>query len=463
VWLGLLGLSCSQSNGYEPQVHRLVPGWGLNTAPVSGVIEGENFLSLPTQHVGGEDGVTMDSDFEVHLGSRVLDDVTWTDMRTLRVQIPEGLAPGWYPLTVVTPMGGRVELPRAYYASDRPLAALTAEAFVERTRLWTGDQTHLVLTVHNPGGTRALDVRALLRPVEEGGVELLSAPEPEPLDVEPGGNASFSWKLGALAKGTVHFALEVHGREEMTGQTLQAAPQALQVDVRARPSSMLLVSPQVVTTGQPFTLTLRVTNNSESPLHDVWPWRPTIEDVSVALPSEPSPRRVDLAPQESRDFVWNVYATSAGGGSFKVRAAGTDELTGKEVPILEATSPPLTVLWRGVLMVRFSQLPPSVRVGEKFDVEVSVENVGQSEVRGVELDGGGLAQGNPSCQVSLVSGPTPQQVDLPGGQRTVFRAQLQAHQPGSCSFHVGALGQDATDGQSVVASHAFSPSVPVNR
>ncbi|WNG16427.1 hypothetical protein [Cystobacter fuscus] len=462
--LGLLGFSCSQSSGYEPQVHRLVPGWGLTTAPVSGVIEGENFLVLPTQNVGGGDAVTVDSDFDAFLGPHALDDVTWTDTRTLRIQIPEGLAPGWYPLTVVTPLGGRVELPQAYYASDRPLASLTAQGFVERPRLWPDEQTHLVLTVHNPGGTRALGVRALLRPVEAGSVELLSAPEPEPLDVEPGGYASFSWKLAARAKGTVHFALELQGREEITGQALQAAPlQALQVDVRARPSSTLLVSPQVVNVNQPFTLTLRVTNDSEVRLQDVKPSVPSVEGVSVALPPAPLPDHVDLEPQESRDFVWLALATTPGEGFFKVSLAGTDALTGGAVPIAEATSPSFTVLKRGELKARFSQLPSSVRVGEVFTVEVSVDNLGQSEVRGVVLDGEGLAQGSQGCQVWMVSGPMPRMADLPGGQGTVFRAQLQASQPGSCSFRVGARGQDATDGLPVVAPLVTSANVPVTR
>ncbi|ATB38347.1 hypothetical protein CYFUS_003781 [Cystobacter fuscus] len=460
--LGLLGLSCSQGGGYEPRVHRLVPGWGLTTAPVSGVIEGENFLSLPTQHLGSEEAVTLDSDFEVYLGARSLDDVSWTDTHTLRVQIPEGLAPGWYPLTVVTPLGGRVELPRAYYASEQPLASLTAQAFVERPRLWPDEQTHLVLTVHNSGSTRALGVRALLRPVEAGGVELLSALEPEPLDVEPGGDASFSWKLAARAEGTVHFALELEGREEITGQALQAAPlQQLQVDVRARPSSTLLVSSQVVNVNQPFTLTLRVTNDSDVRLSDVKPSIPSVEGVSVALPSNPVPNQVDLEPQESRDFVWSVLATTAGEGFFKVQAAGADALTGNAVPFAEVTSSPFTVLKRGVLAVRFTQLPPSVRVNEVFGVEATVENIGQSEVRGVALDGAGLAQGSQGCLVWIVSGPTPSAVDLPGGKSTVFSAYLRVSQPGSCSFRVGAQGRDATDDQPVVATPVTSSAVPV--
>ncbi|OJH34576.1 hypothetical protein BON30_43050 [Cystobacter ferrugineus] len=463
MWLGLLGLSCSQSSGYEPQVHRLVPGWGLTTAPVSGVIEGENFLSVPTQHVGGTDAVTLDSHFEVHLGSRALDDVAWTDTRTLRVQIPEGLAPGWYPLTVVTPMGGRVELPRAYYASDRPLASLTAQGFVERPRLWTGEETHLVLTVNNPGGTRALGVRALLRPVEPGGVELRSEPEPEPQDVDPGGQASFSWKLAALTKGTVHFALEVQGHEEITGQALQAAPQTLQVEVRPRPSGALFAWPSVVTVGQPFLLTLRVKNDGEGWLRGVWPWMPSVEGVSVTLSREPIPRLVDIGPNESRDFVWNAYATSSGEGRFKARAAGIDELTGGEVSIEEVTSPPFTVLKPGELAVRFSQVPPSARVGEVFDVEVSVDNPGQSEVLGVALEGAGLVQGGQTCQVRLVSGITPQKVNLAGGQQAVFSARLQVQQPGACSFRVGAQGQDGTSGQSVVAEYATSATMPVTR
>jgi hypothetical protein len=112
--------------------------------------------------------------------------------------------------------------------------------------------------------------------------------------------------------------------------------------------------------------------------------------------------------------------------------------------------------------VRFTQLPQSVRVGEVFDVEVSVDNLGQSEVRGVELDGAGLAQGS-QCQVWLVSGPTPRAVDVPGAQGTVFRAQLQASQPGSCTFRVAARGQDATDGLPVVAIPVTSSSVPITR
>ncbi len=112
-------------------------------------------------------------------------------------------------------------------------------------------------------------------------------------------------------------------------------------------------------------------------------------------------------------------------------------------------------------MVRFSQLPPSVRVGEVFDVETSVENLGQSEMRGVALEDGALAQDSPSCHVGLVSGPTPQKVDLPGGQRTVFRTQLKAHQSGSCSFRVSVKGLDATDGRAVVVGPATSAAVPV--
>jgi hypothetical protein len=150
----------------------------------------------------------------------------------------------------------------------------------------------------------------------------------------------------------VHFALEVQGSEELTGLPLQAASPALQVEVRARPSSTLSVRPTMVNVGQPFTLTLRVTNDSESRWLNVWPWRPTIEGVSVVLPPESTPRSVNLEPQESREFVWIGFATTTGEGRFKVRAVGTEESTGDEVPIAEVTSPLFTVVKPGAREVR---------------------------------------------------------------------------------------------------------------
>ena len=51
-----------------------------------------------------------------------------------------------------------------------------------------------LLTVDNPGGTRALGVHARLHPREPGTVEVRS--EPGPQDVEPGGHATFTWTLG---------------------------------------------------------------------------------------------------------------------------------------------------------------------------------------------------------------------------------------------------------------------------
>ncbi|HYO66524.1 MAG TPA: hypothetical protein VEU33_10605 [Archangium sp.] len=191
----------------------------MSSEPVSVVIEGENFLPLATQHLGGGAPVTMDNHFEAFLGEVALEDVTWVDARTLRARVPGGLAPGWHSLAVVSPLGERVELPRAYLSSNVPLARLGARAVLERDQVSVQERTRLVLTVENTGTSVALAVTPAVRPVGEGRVELVSAPGPA--DIAAGGSASFIWELGAAAQGGVLFELEVQGSEELTGTELR--------------------------------------------------------------------------------------------------------------------------------------------------------------------------------------------------------------------------------------------------
>ncbi|MET0403676.1 MAG: hypothetical protein ABW123_14790 [Cystobacter sp.] len=461
--LALLGLACSHGNDSVPLIHHLEPAWGLVTAPVPGVISGENFLRIPTQHVGGKEPVTLDSRFEVHLGEHQLEDAAWVDERTLTVHIPEGLTPGWYPLSVAMPSGERVELSRAYFAAERPLAALTTRAVLERERLWVGEQTKLVLTVDNPGATRALDVRARLVPVSPTGVRILS--EPPAQDVEPGGQASFTWGLRADEPGTAAFTLEVEGREESAGLVLRPSTPvgALQVGARAAPSGTFVATPDRVTEGQRFVLTLRVTNSSAGLLRDVHPTQPAVvEGDFIILPAESDPQRMNLAPGESGNFVWSAVAGQSGRMRFSVEATGIEDLTGNPVSIHVDPST-LTIVKRGALQVRFDSLPTRLKRDEEFTVGIGVVNTGESEVREVTLDDGRIAVDSPSCHVELVKRGTepPSLIALGPSRSAVFRAYLKAKQEGSCRFQVRAKATDSTDRQPVLAPHAKSDTVTI--
>ncbi|WP_375765457.1 hypothetical protein NR798_27510 [Archangium gephyra] len=464
--LCVLGAACTQEPGaeHDPRPRRLVPAWGMNTEPVSVVIEGENFLPLATQHVGGGAPVTVDARFEAFLGEVALEDVTFVDARTLRARVPGGLAPGWYALAVVGPLGGRVELPRAYLSSEVPLARLEARGRLERERVSVEETTRLLLTVENTGGSAALGVTPVLSQAGEGRVEVRS--EPGPADIPVGGSASFAWELGAAAPGDVRFTLEVQGSEAMTGTELRAPAVEvgpLQLRHRTVLAAEFLPPPQLVNVGQRVKISLHVTNAGETAALGVAPGVPVVMGTVALAVSGPVPVSADLMPGESRDFEWEYVAGRAGTMSFLVGARGRDGFSGAEVLSPEARSADISVQLPAELVGRFSPLPPSVNLGQEFVVELEVTNPGDSAVLDVVLENTGSTG---TCAPELVPGttPWPERVELlPGKGRAVFRARLIGKAEGSCVFQAGARGKDQTDRTPVLFSPVNSPSISVRR
>ncbi|OJT22505.1 hypothetical protein BO221_22285 [Archangium sp. Cb G35] len=443
----------------------MVPAWGMSSAPVSVVIEGENFLPLATQHLGGKVPVTMDHHFEAFLGEVALEDVTWVDARTLRARVPAGIAQGWHVLKVVGPLGGHVELPRAYLSSLAQLARLEAGAVLERGQVSVQTRTRLTLTVENTGTSAALAVTPVLRPVGGGRVEILS--EPGPAGIAAGGSASFSWELGAVAPGEVHFALEIRGSEELTGTALRA-PDVEVGPLRIRERAVLSASflapeKQVVNEGQRAKVSLRVTNTGETGAIGVVPGEPNAMGSVSTVVSGPVPGSADLPPGASQEFAWEYVAGAKGTLAFLVNAVGRDASSGVEVRAPEARSADITVQSPAKLTGHFLPLPTSVNVGQEFLVEVEVTNTGDSALLGVTMEDEG-ASGN--CGLELVPGttPWPARVDrLPGNAQAVFRARLVGKAEGSCAFHAGARGVDETDGKTVVLPPVSSSTLQVRR
>lgn len=464
LWLCAFGAACIRDSGAEldPRPQHVVPSWGVNTGPVSVVIEGENFLEVPTQHIGGEEPVTVDARFEAFLGEVALEDVTRADDRSLRARIPEGLPPGWYSLVVVGPLGRRVELPRAYYSSDRMLARLDAGVRLQRTQFSVGEQIRLLLEVENTGGTTASAVTPVLRPVGEGQVNVITGPEPA--DIAPGGSAPFTWELSAFAPGDMSLTLEVQGVESTMGVELRAPavePVPLQIRERAVLTSSLTVSPRVVNVGQTVTLTLRVTNPGEIAVKEVVPGGPEPSGSLAMFASGPEPASADIPAGESRDFQWTYTVGLAGTLVFQVGAVGRDAHSGVEVLSPEARSEDVDVRMSPGLVARFLSLPSVVKVGQELDVKLEVSNPRDSAVLQVEildarLEGGGI--------MSLVSWPLSERVkDIPSKGSAVFNALLVATGEGSCSFSAAARGKDASDGTVVSAPRTTSSLLTVRR
>jgi len=442
----------------------MVPAWGMNTEAVSVLIKGENFLPLATQHIGGGAPVTVDARFEAFLGEVALEDVTFVDASTLRARVPGGLAAGWHALAVAGPLGGRVELPRAYLSSAVPLARLHAQARLERDRLPVEERTRLLLKVENTGSSAALGVTPVLSFVGEGRVEFLS--EPAPADIAAGGSASFEWELRAAAPGDVRFTLEAQGSEALTGTELRAPAVEvgpLQMRHRTVLAASFLPAPQLINVGQPVKLSLRVTNTGETAALGVAPGEPDVMGPIAVAVSRPAPGRVDLLPGQSHEFEWVYVAGRVGTLSFQVAAAGRDDFSGVEVFSPEARSVDIAVQLPAELSARFSSLPTSVNLEQEFVAELEVSNLGDSALLGVELEKTGSLG---DCQLELVPGtePWPKRVDLlPGKGKAVFRARLIGRAEGSCVFQAGARGVDQTDGTPVVLSPVNSPTLSVRR
>ncbi len=319
----------------------MVPVWGLNTSAVPVVIEGENFLSLVTQHIGGREPVSEDARFEAFLDEVALEDVTLEEANTLRARVPGGLAPGWYTLSVKGPLGRRVELPRAYLSSARPLALLRAWATLDQDSVWVKQRARLTLTVENVGGTAVHALTPVLNMAGDGRVEVLSAPEPA--NVDPGTSASFVWELDAASSGLLRFTVEARGREEMTGMELPVLPEeAGPFLIRDRPelTAVLTSSAPVVPEGQQFELQLEVRNSGDTSVLDVrvGGWVSGC-DGKVVLVSGPVPISLDIPGKESRFFRAGFLGRTEGSCVFRAWARGREETEGTQVqaPAVETT------------------------------------------------------------------------------------------------------------------------------
>ena len=348
--LGVLGVSCARGPGpeHDPRPQRMIPAWGLNTGPVPVVIQGENFLALATQHIGGGELVSVDTRFQAFLDEVALEDVTLEDVRTLRARVPGGLAPGWHTLAVVGPLGRRAELPRAYFSSDRSLALLGARAVLERDRVGVGERTWLLLAVRNEGGTAALAVTPVPRMVGEGRGEVLS--EPEPADIVPGESASFAWEIEAAAPGELRFTVEVRGHEATSGVelpvlTVEAGP--LWVRDRAPPSGHLearFTVPARVNVGRIFDVELEVTNPGSSTVLGVRPVAMASSgEGRVALVSGPEPARVDVPGKGRAVFRGRLIGIGEGPCTLRAGAAGLDQADGFVVEASPVDSPIIEV------------------------------------------------------------------------------------------------------------------------
>jgi hypothetical protein len=235
-----------------------------------------------------------------------------------------------------------------------------------------------------------------------------------------------------------------------------------EVEVSEGPAmlSMHLEAPGLVSVGQQLVLKIHVRNVGRSRAMDVTPATPSQLGLGTALILQaPLPAMVDLAPDESHVFEYVYAPVDPGAIRFDVVVDGQDVSTGYAVLAPEDT---LTVVVQSppLLTADELQLPAQVLLDELVTVQLRVHNGGQATALGVrpsELDLAG------SGELELLSGPTPAQVDLPGGQAAVFSWVVRPIVPGSLELSAGATGFDQHSGLEVNAAPARARPLDMDR
>ncbi|QRK07057.1 hypothetical protein JQX13_44570 [Archangium violaceum] len=432
----------------------------MNTEPVSVFIEGDNFLEVPTQHIGGEEPVTVDARFEAFLGGVALEDVTRLDEHTLSARVPQGFPLGMHPLVVVGPLGRRVEMPDAYFSSDRMLARLDARVRLQPTKFLVGERIPLLLEVKNTGGTAANAVLPVLRFVGEGQVKVITAPEPT--NIDPGGSSTFSWELGADAPGDLLLTLEVRGVESTVGVELRAPavePVPIQIRERAVLTARFLPFTQPVDVGQEFDVELEVSNPGDTPVLQVEVQDARLEgDEIVSLVSWPESERVKDIPGKGRVvFSARLRATGEGSCFFSAAASGKDETDGTLVSAPRVSSSALIVQRYPSLSGSLSA-PGRVWMGREFTVSLKVTNTGSSTVLDVRPVPPAASSG---VVVVPVQAEDSLPMDLAGGASTTFTWRYRGARQGKVFFTGAAGGIDASSGASVSSGEVSSDEVSV--
>ncbi|XXF80679.1 hypothetical protein P2318_13275 [Myxococcaceae bacterium GXIMD 01537] len=227
AWACVLCAACTRGPGteHDPRPQRVIPAEGLGTEPQSIVIEGENFLALATQHLGGGEPVEVHTRFEARLGDLLLEDVVLEDDRHLRARVPPGLAQGPHALSLISPLGRGAVLPDAYRVVSFQGAAYLTATLEAPSAVGMGTSFRVTLTVRNTGETDAVDLTADALVCEgSAGVSVMSGPPASAVMVPVGGTASFSWTLSASGPGTYRCTGSARGRDARDSRSLVAGP-----------------------------------------------------------------------------------------------------------------------------------------------------------------------------------------------------------------------------------------------
>jgi hypothetical protein len=343
----LLVGACSgstQDSDNSPGDLAITPSSGYTSDPVATVITGTGFLAKVTQPQGGGEP-TSDTRHRAWLGTK--DgmkelDVTWRTTTTLDANVPGGLEPGIYDLTVENALGNRGTREAAYTVLLTPTFSATASVGHPSVRV--GQTLTLTVTIANGGKAEVADFK-LGSPVfgwDDGtSAGPATAPTDIPSKIGAGEKRSFSFTYAPDHAGNISITASAMGVDSVTGSEMTAAlaaPVAVVVLLPAVLTAKLSASTARPTVGQGVKLTLELANAAGAAAADVTAVTPsttpagnmvcpaTAPASSGASPSAAAPIRIAGGATET--FTWTCTPTVQGNYTLGAVVAARDEIAG---------------------------------------------------------------------------------------------------------------------------------------
>ncbi len=225
--------------------------------------------------------------------------------------------------------------------------ALSTEPWVS-----IGQDFLVTLEVSNTGEAAATGVMACLPSASGSGqVVLASGPTPATATIGPGATEEFAMRYTGSSAGTVQLTGCASGIDDATGNAVSSGSASVITSVQTPPSLTAALSiPPSLTSGDPFDITMMVTNGGQATAAAVAPSALTTAGTSSAILIGAAPASQAIAGGASAVFTWRYRAGGAGTLQFAGSASGTDANSGAAVAAPPVQSNQATVV-EGVVLL----------------------------------------------------------------------------------------------------------------
>jgi len=213
-------------------------------------------------------------------------------------------------------------------------------------------------------------------------------------------------------------------------------------------------SPVSISAGQVITIRMLVTNTGDAISSSTFASALTVYGTGlVSYVSGPVPASAQLNPGEGIEFTFNYASVSSGIVCYSGYAQGIDESTGNTITSAVVNSNCLNIESPASLSSFLSAIPVNVLTGGVITVIMTVTNNGEAGALNVTPS---AINYSGTGSVSIISGPVPVSINLPGGASGSFTWTYSANGAGSISFNGNSSGVDENSGTIVTSMSSAS-------